>query len=267
MIATFPLHPSAAKFIIAKGTAMLPQVQHALKNNKIIIGAGTTNIAVVQQLLGIQTPKPDTRVAGLICQNVACGTAPEGRLGAWCIDKGKMVDVNWLEFLHAFAPGDIFIKGANALDPSGMVGILVGDPMGGTIGQAIGILKARGNEIICPVGLEKMIPSCQAAERLLGVHRVQHSMGYKTGYIVVANVTLITETEALRLLFGVKAYAIAAGGVGGMEGSTMLAVEYENEEQIQAIMALVREANRIPPLKINKRKCKGCLTPCDFAGL
>jgi uncharacterized protein YkwD len=51
-----------------------------------------------------------------------------------------------------------------------------------------------------------------------------------------------------------------------MEGSTVLAVEYEQEEQANAIMALVREANRVPPLKINKRKCKGCPTPCDFVG-
>ncbi len=266
MIATFPLHPSAAKFIIAKAVAIMPQVQEAFNNHKIIIGAGTTNIAVAQELLGTDIEKPETRVAGLICQNAACGTRPESRLGAWCIDKGRLVDINWLEFLHSFGPGDVFIKGANAIDPSGTVGILVGDPLGGTIGQAIGVLKARGNEIICPVGLEKMIPSCQRAEKLLGLHRVQHSMGYKTGYIVVSNTTLVTEIEALKLLFDVDAFLVAAGGVGGMEGSTVLAVEYEQEEQANAIMALVREANRVPPLKINKRKCKGCPTPCDFVG-
>ena len=266
MIATLPLRPSAAKFIIARAVAVLPQVQNALRNHRIIIGAGTTNIAVARELLGIDTDKPDTRVAGLICQNAACGTRPESRLGAWCIDKGKLVDVNWLDFLHSFAPGDIFIKGANAVDPSGLVGILVGDPLGGTIGQAIGVLKARGNEIICPVGLEKMIPSCREAERLLGLNHIQRSMGYKTGYMVVSNTTLVTEIEAMRLLFGVEAFLVAAGGVGGMEGSTVLAVEYENEDQASAIMALVREANRIPPLKINKRSCKGCPTPCDLVG-
>jgi len=94
----------------------------------------------------------------------------------------------------------------------------------------MGILKARGIQIIAPVGLEKMIPSCIAAEKLMGINRTGIRLGFKTGYMVVTNPTLITEIESLKILFGVEAVQVASGGVGGMEGSVVLAFEYEDEK-------------------------------------
>ena len=47
----FVFNPSQAKRLIAKGTLNLIQVQDALKSGKILVGAGTTNAYVLEELL------------------------------------------------------------------------------------------------------------------------------------------------------------------------------------------------------------------------
>lgn len=262
MISTFAIHPAASKQLIARATAVLPEVQWALQHGRIFIGTGTTNIPIAEALLNTQITSPDSHVAGVIAQQSACVTDPDQRLSPWCIEKGKLINMDWLEFIQQFDKGDVFIKGGNALDPDGNVGILLANPLGGTIGQALGILKARGIQIITPVGLEKMIPSCSAAEKLMGINRTGVRLGFKTGYVVLTNPTLITEIESLKILFGVEAVQVAAGGVGGMEGSVVLAYEYEDEEASREILTLVKKFNRIPPLKMAKQKCAKCSNPC-----
>jgi hypothetical protein len=112
-----------------------------------------------------------------------------------------VVDKDWLDFIKSFGPGDVFIKGANALDPDGNVGILMGDPQGGSIGQTLGILKARGIPIIVPVGLEKLILSCPAAGKNLGIFQTGPRLGLAVGYMVVSGAKVITEIESIRMLF------------------------------------------------------------------
>ena len=55
-------------------------------------------------------------------------------------------------------PGDVIIKGANALNyEKGIAGCLVGHPMGGTVGGFWGFLYGRKLRLVIPVGLEKEI--------------------------------------------------------------------------------------------------------------
>jgi len=262
MISTFALHPAGSKHLIAQAVARLPQVQNALTNGKILIGHGTTNIAVMEELLKIKTPIPETHVAGIVTQNVACATEPALREGLWCIEKGQILNVNWLDFLPTLGPGDLFIKGANAIDPSGQVAILLGDDSGGSIGRSIGILKARGIEIISPVGLEKLIPSCRQAEKNLGMYKTDPRLGLRLGYMVLANTTVITELESIKTLFGLDSVQIGAGGVAGMEGAVILAAESEDENQLLALLDFVKQANRRPAMKIKKKACADCSDPC-----
>jgi hypothetical protein len=265
VITTFALHPAASKHLIAQAVALLPEVENAFRQGKIFIGAGTGNLAVAQELLHIEVDKPEAYVAGVITQQCVCSTAAGERRGPFCIEKGKLVQVdNWLDFIRSMEAGDIFIKGANALDPEGNVGILMADPTGGTIGNALGILKAQGIPMITPVGREKLIPSCREAEKLMGRCRIGHRFGLKAGYMVVSNSTVITEIESIKILTGLDAVQVAGGGVGGMEGAVMLAAEYENEEQALYLLGLVKEALRQPSLKIKHKKCSECTDPCDF---
>ncbi|NLB52848.1 MAG: hypothetical protein GX808_07905 [Syntrophomonadaceae bacterium] len=264
MLSTFALHPAASKHIIARAVVKLPEVQQALKNGRIIVGSGTTNINVLEQLLNISLEDKSRGVAGVITQKVSCITDPDNRYGNWCIENGKLIEADWLDFLDGFKPGDVFIKGANAVDPTGDVGVLVANSQGGTIGQAIGALRARGIIPIFPVGLEKMIPSCKQAEKVMGIYKDEYNLGIKVGFIALSNTQLITEIEALKILFGIDAIQVAAGGVGGMEGSVVLAADCESEAQAKDLLNLVKKANRISPLKINKRKCSECNLPCYF---
>lgn len=259
---TFALHPAASKQIIAQAVALLPQVREAFAKGKIIIGSGTTNLLVAEELLQTSFESYEPHVAGAITQRSACATEPSQRKGAWCIEKGQLVNEPWLDFLQRFEPGDIFIKGANAIDPNGNAAILLGDAQGGTIGQAIGTIKARGIEMIVPVGLEKLIPSCLAGESRLGHYRVSHRLGLNLGYMVVTGANIVTEVESMKILFDADAVPVAAGGVGGMEGAIVLAVDCSDEETAERVINLARQANRKPPLKVKRKKCSQCQNPC-----
>lgn len=260
---TFALHPAASKYLIARGVSRLPEVQQALKNGRILIGAGTTNIQVVEQLLACQVTDPTSHVAGLITQGVPCVTPAEKRQGPWCIDHGKLVSTNWLDFLDDMRKGDLFIKGANALDPNGAVGILLADSYGGTIGKSIGILRARGLQIITPVGREKLIPSCREAQQAMtGIYQTGICLGTRMGYMMLSDTTIITEIESLNILLNIEAIQVAAGGVGGMEGCVVLAADCQDEAQTRELLSLVKQANRQPRLAIKHRLCKDCPEPC-----
>lgn len=267
MNTTFALHPAASKYLIALGVARLPEVQQAIKTGKILVGAGTTNIMVAEQLLNCRIENPQSHVAGLITQGVPCVTPAEHRLGPWCIDRGELVSVNWLDFLDSMRKGDLFIKGANALDPSGAIGILMADSYGGTIGRSIGILRARGIQIITPIGREKLIPSCQEAQQAMaGIYHSEICLGSRMGYMMLSNTTVITEIESLKILLEIDACQAAAGGVGGMEGSVVLAANCKDEEQRRQLLTLIKKANLQPPLKIKHRSCADCPQPCFMIG-
>lgn len=261
---TFALHPAASKSLIAQAVARLPQVQRAFTAGRIIIGSGTTNLLVAEELLQTRFEQFEPYVAGVITQRSACATDPEQRQGSWCIYKGRLVDEPWVEFLNKFEPGDIFIKGANAIDPYGNAGVLIGDSQGGTMGQSIGIIKARGIEMVVPAGLEKLIPSCLAGEASMGQHKTSLRLGLKLGYMVLTGATIITELESLQTLFGVKAVPVAAGGVGGMEGAIFLAADCPNDDIARQVIAMARKANQRAPLKVRRKICAQCMNPCQL---
>lgn len=264
MITTFALHPTASKTLIARAVAHLPQIKSAMSSGKIFIGHGTTNIAVAEALLDIKIERPEEHVAGIVTRQVACATDPAFRQQPWCLDRGVSIQTDWLDFVSSFENGDIFIKGANAVDPSGRAGILMANEYGGTIGQSIGILKARGIEIIVPVGLEKLIPSCTEAQKGLGVERTGIRLGLPVGYMVLDNITLVTEIESLKILYGVDAVMIGGGGVGVMAGSVILSANCPSEQQANDLLNDIKEFNRLKPLAIEKKLCKDCPQPCNL---
>ena len=53
---------------------------------------------------------------------------------------------------------DVVIKGANAIDPDGIAGVMLANPVGGTTGNITGPVMAKGINLVIPVGLEKSIP-------------------------------------------------------------------------------------------------------------
>lgn len=259
MLACFVLTVAASKRLIAKGVAALPEVKLAKEHGRLIIGNGTTNAYVAEELLGKDIDKT-LYTAGVITGGRYCATSSTERLAPICFESGSVAKRPWGEILADFDQDDVFIKGANAIDTAGNAGILVADKNGGTVGKALGPVLARGGHFIIPVGLEKLIPSVPKAAQVMGIKRHDISLGLGSGMIVVSQGHVITELEALHILFGVQATLVSSGGVAGSEGAVGLVVE-GNEHQIEDCMALINRIKGEPAIKEGHKR--PCSPQCD----
>ncbi|MEW6232560.1 MAG: hypothetical protein AB1566_09655 [Chloroflexota bacterium] len=248
----FPLTPAASKRLIARAVAALPEVQRARREGRIVIANGITNAFVAEEMLGRPVPKYNY-AAGYVGHGQLSETAAEERLSPYVLLRGEPVDVPAKEFIKEFEAGDVFIKGGNAIDPQGHVGILMGDDRGGTIGMALGTVTARGAHLIMPVGLEKMVPSVIEAARMCGINRLSYALGKRVGLMPVTTGRAITEIQALALLCGVTATHVASGGIGGCEGSVVLVVE-GSAEQVRRAFELVEAIKDEPSVPAHSQR-------------
>lgn len=255
------LSVAEAKRLIAQGVAALPQIQRALEHGTIIVAGGTTNAYVAEELTGTEINKGQY-TAGVISGGRCCLTPADTRLDSIVLRHGKPVDVKWPEALSEMTYGDIFIKGANAWDLQGNVGILLGSPTGGTIGSALGSLSARGIELVAPVGMEKLVPSLPAAAEFLGVGHLDYSRGMQCGMQIVTGATIISEDKALSLLSGCRVNVTAKGGVGGSTGSTTLTFAGNNQE-FEKALAVLDMCLGEKALVVKTQPCP-CRKPCEF---
>ncbi|NMB12359.1 MAG: hypothetical protein GX977_08745 [Firmicutes bacterium] len=242
--ALFSLTVAEGKRLIGKAVAELPVVKKAYKHGRLIIANGITNAYIVEEILG-QPIEKMRYTAGVVTQGQYSATRGENRMAPVCFEDGKQSNHPWPDILDEFTADDVFIKGANAIDPAGMAGVLVGAPNGGTCGLALGRLYARGSHVIVPVSREKLIPSVEAAVRQLGIHALDDSLGMTCGMVPIVGATVITEIEALSTLFRVEALQVSAGGVGGSEGSVGLLIRGD-EEEVAAAMTCIRNIKGEP---------------------
>lgn len=244
--AIFALTPSESKRLIARAVAALPEVRRAMERGRIIIAHGTTNAFVAEELLGVPVPKVRF-AAGLISGGLLRVTKSEERLPLYVLRDGQAVDVPMQEALQEFEAHDVFIKGGNAVDPEGNVGVLMGHGRGGTIGSALGIVVARGAHLIAPIGLEKLIASVPEAARRCGQLRQKYHLGMAVGLMPLVNVRVLTEIQALGILAEVQATHVASGGVNGSEGAVVLVAEGP-EEDVARAFRLVEGIKGEPPV-------------------
>ncbi len=223
-LAVVTLTPPQSKKLLAEAVASHPLVQRALREGTIIIGHGTTNAWVASRLLG-ETLDEVKFAAGIVRGGDLDVTDRKERLPAVVMKRGRRVDVDPQKALADFGRGDLLIKGGNAVDPEGIVGVLMASREGGTIGRSLGIVMARGAVLMMPVGLEKLIPSVPRAVRMMGQDRVGLCTGEKSGLMPVVGALVITEIEAFRLLAGVEAVMVAAGGWGDSQGAVTLSLK------------------------------------------
>jgi hypothetical protein len=245
MQALFTLTSSESKRLLGKAVAALPEVQHAKDHGYLVMGRGTTNAFIIEELMNSKMDK-ERYVAGQIIKGVLCVLGPDLRNKPVTFHQGELQAVEPGSVIDKLVPGDILIKGANAVDPFGNVGVLMAGPGGGTMGQFYMGLKAQGVATIYPVGLEKLIPSV-------------------VGMACVADGRVITEIEAIDSLFGLKAVHYASGGWGGTEGSVTLLVEGEDDD-VNTCLDMIEGIKGEPPLTAAKSPCKTCGAPCSFQG-
>nr|QNO53748.1 hypothetical protein ONPGGGGH_00047 [Methanosarcinales archaeon ANME-1 ERB6] len=254
------LTPSESKRVIAKGVKNLEEVQRALKQGTIIIGLGTTNAYVADEILselsGANKIDKQRYAAGVITDKGTCVVTKEEREKEVIIKNGVVSSEKSIEdVIEELSAEDVFIKGANALDAYGNAGILLAHTAGGTIGSAIGTVMARGVNFIIPVGIEKMIPySITEAAKRVGKGRFFKSVGMPVGLMPVYG-TVITEIEALILLGAEDAFTIGAGGVAGGEGSVVICAE-GSAESMEDLMRVITQIKGEAPVKVMSVKCE-----------
>lgn len=265
MQALFTLTSSESKRLIAKAVAAMPEVQGAMTGGYLIVGRGSTNAYIAEELLGREIEK-EKYVAGQVVRGVLCALNQGVRLQPVSFHKGKLLEVEPSSLLDKLGPGDVLLKGANAIDHAGNVGVLMASPQGGTMGEFYLPLKARGATIIYPVGLEKMISSVEEASRMGGILAFERSVGSRVGMVCVADGIPYTELDAVEELFGVEAVHFASGGYGGAEGCVTIALEGDDTGVNECLDFIEDKIKGEPPLQAVKPPCKSCPMPCSFQG-
>ena len=235
MKALITLTSSESKRLIARGIKAMPSVQNAKEKHTIIVAGGTSNAFVAEELLDIKIEDKTGYTLGIVTKGELGISHSTKKTPPFVISKGQALEVSWKEYLPKLQRGDIFIKGGNAVDHTGLAAVMVSDSMGGTIGAAQGILYARGIELIVPIGIEKMIPDVRIAVEFMTKSTLDEAMGHKVSLIPMVGATVVTELTALETLYDVEARCIAAGGVDGSEGSVTIAIEGLDEEVQRAI--------------------------------
>jgi hypothetical protein len=210
---------SEAKRLIAKGIAEYQPVIEALSKGWVAVAKGSTNAYIVEELGGQPIDKKKYVTGSTVPKAMRGKAGLSAELPDLVLHKGEPVQgVSATDALQEMGAGDVFLKGANAINYREKVaGILIGHPTGGTIGAAIGIITARRVNLIVPVGLEKEVPyDLIDAAAVVGPAEEDRPKDFPSLWPVYAD--LFTEVEAFRELFEVDAYPIAAGGLAGAEG-------------------------------------------------
>ena len=251
MLAEVVLTTSESKRLIGKAVASMEVVKEAFKSGLIIIIKGTTNSYVAEEIL--KEPIEKERYArGIIVPGILSFLPDKESIPDVIIEKGKVrEDLTLEEAVKMLKSGDVLMKGANALDPSGITGVFLGRlPIteGGTIGLSIGTVVGRGVNFIIPVSLEKLIPlPIREVVTQLNDKEVSLAMGLTVNVMPTMG-KVVTEIEAFKILTGVEAINIGAGGVGGAEGARVFLLKGD-EETVTKAFNLVQSIKGEPPFK------------------
>jgi hypothetical protein len=264
MEALFTVTPSESKRLIAKAVVSLPEVIGAKEDGYLIVTRGSTCAYIAEELLG-ETMEKEKYVAGQIIRGVLCALHAGIRRQPIAFHEGTVLTVDPGTLIEKLGPRDVVIKGGNAVDHKGNVGVLMASPVGGTMGQFYMAMKAQGIRTIYAVGLEKLVPSVEEAARAGGRLKLERTIGARVGLACVADEEAFTEIHAVSSLFDVRAVHYASGGFGGAEGSVTIIVEGE-ETKINRCMDFIESIKGEPPLPAVKGPCKTCDTLCSFQG-
>lgn len=240
---------SEGKRLIAKAVAQMPMVKKAMQEGMIIIGRGTTNTYVAEELTG-QKIAHGAYVIGWT------GPAQGGKtlntkdriedivLVNGKIQPGMSVD----DALKLIKSGDVVIKGANALDREHKIaGVIIGggpESTSGTTGKFMSVVVSRKANLIIPIGLEKQVMG-EVADIANKMREPLESLN-EIPSMFLLNGHIVTEIEALELLAGVSVFQAASGGVGGAEGAARLICRGTRAQVTQAL-GIVASIQGEPP--------------------
>lgn len=283
MKAVVVLNPTESKKLIAKAVVRAPEVVKAVQNGRVVIHPSTSTYFIFEELTS-QIPATEVWLCGAIVGKGLCveyGSYIQTVRGAkylaqpgqfphsWIIKNGQVQPEESIDDICAsLGSDDVYIKSGNALDSEGKVGVLIGSEAEGTIARVAVAAKKRGFPIVFAMGLEKLIPiSITEASRALGSSKsLDYSMGLRCALLPVPGKT-ITEIEALKILAGVDSHPVAAGGVGGAEGSIVLVLSGEKEGLDRAVKEVESVKGAQLPT-VRTPDCRICIATavCPMAG-
>jgi hypothetical protein len=242
-----------SKRLIAKAVAQMPIVKNALENGMVIIIKGTTTRYVAEEITG-QKIEPAEFVTGRIMPKQP-ELLPKGKsVNNVILEKGKVLDIPLPDAVKKLKPGDVVMKGANALDYKNKLAagnIMVGPhlgfvpgPDGGTTGMTMPSIVARKVHLIIPVGLEKQVAG-DIVDLTLKMREPMESLNVLPSMWLLTG-EIVTELEAIKILTGATAFQSSAGGVNGAEGGVWL-VFRGTRDQVEKAMELTKSVKGEPP--------------------
>jgi len=242
---SFVLTVSESKRLIAKAVAQMLCVREALRRGTVAIGKGSTNAYVVEEILGRPIDKAQYLTGNTQPRHPTKQLTHERMGDIVLVDGQELAGAVIVEVVKQMKPGDVFVKGANALSADrSMAGVLIGDPNGGTVGATIG--RTYGSRVIriIPVGLEKTI----SGDILSAASRIEDAGPSRGGVPTLWPVRgrIVTEIEALELLCGARATHIGSGGINGAEGAVWLLIEGD-DAAVDRAGALIDGVQGEPP--------------------
>ena len=285
MKALITLTPAESKKLIARAVLSLPEFQKARQERndrdpplqQYLLPLRSTHRPKARRDLGPggHHPAGTVRIGEGLERSALHGAGHHGPLltrNTWFFRNGHLQEDTPLgEILDQMTENDVYIKGANAVDPAGNVAVLFGNPAGGggTIGRVITAQRRTGFHLLLPIGLEKLIPvPIDVATKKAAFQKYDRAMGIPCGLIPVPG-RKIDEVDALAILSGAEATPIAAGGVGGAEGSVVLAIS-GTEEQVRTAFEIgssVKGAQLPAPHILDCEVCRrhGCHFSPDWS--
>lgn len=235
----FMLTVSAGKRLIAKGIAQNTIIREAIHNHKLVVIAGTTNGAIMEELCPGFVKKGFFRGV-----TSAPGRAPKGNdpiLDCVVTKNGVDLSRDIFSIVPELVPGDVILKGANAVYlPTRSAGVLIASPICGTVGASTNAVIGQRVRMILPVGVEKRVE-----EPIDVLARGMNAEDCSGPRLFPAPGMAYTEIDAFRELCGVHARIAAAGGVAGAEGATYFLCE-GTQEQIEHCAACVQTVMQEP---------------------
>ena len=279
MLAQIVLTPAESKKLIAKAVARLEAVQQAIKKGIVALHPSSSTYFIVEEITGSK-PKTNYWVCGVVTPRGMCvemamvlgsGLTPRedkadpGDLqGTWVIEKGQLGGEEKLSsLLYRMTASDVYVKGVNALDPEGNVGILFG--LEGSMGYIQTARRKRNFTIVYPAGLEKLIPiPVKQAAKEAKFTRYESGMGMPVGLFPCPSGVTVNEVRAIEILSGASAIPVASGGLGGAEGATTLVLKGKADEVKKALDFVEQSKGaRLPDLRLCN--CNDCPVPnCRF---
>jgi hypothetical protein len=279
MLAQIVLTPAESKKLIAKAIARLEIVQEATSKGIIALHPSSSTYFIVEELTGSK-PKTNYWVCGVVTPKGMCvemamavgigltpheeRTDPGDLQGTWVIEKGKLGGKEKISsLLYRMTPADVYVKGVNALDREGNVGVLFG--LEGSMGLIQAARKKRKFTIIYPAGMEKLIPlPVKEAAKEAMFTRYESGMGMPVGLYPCPTGVTVNEVRAIEILSGASAIPIASGGLGGAEGAVTLVLKGKSGAVKKALDFVEQSKGaRLPDLRLCS--CTDCPVPnCRF---